>query len=315
MFYISSAYSTTRRRSLLETLDGLTGLGVKNIELTGGILYSENNERLALELKRKKGLNFLMHNYFPPTREDFVLNLAAADKATRASTIHAISVGVGLAKELGIGMFSVHSGFTGNVSPRLTGGYFTIKMIGERDEAERRFFENLDYVIDNVLDGDVKLAIENLFPFSPSENYSLLCSPDEIFEFLDNYKDCANIGLLLDLGHLNVSSKMLGFDKMGFLKELFDNYSGRIFELHLSENDGNVDGHGMTPEDSWQMKVVSENRQILREVPVTFEWHDVQLEPAVGRYKALTEAFRSACRVGGGGEIDVEEGIPQGITY
>ena len=51
--------------------------GIKNIELSGGVHTPTLVEDL---LKIKKEANFQVHNYFPPPKNPFVLNLASADQ-------------------------------------------------------------------------------------------------------------------------------------------------------------------------------------------------------------------------------------------
>ena len=54
--------------------------GFTNIELSGGTEYYDNFENDLINLKKEFDLNYLIHNYFPPPLEHFVLNLASTDK-------------------------------------------------------------------------------------------------------------------------------------------------------------------------------------------------------------------------------------------
>ena len=68
-------------------------------------------------------------------------------------------------------------------------------------------------------------------------------------------------GLLLDLGHLNISSNLLKFDKNLFL----DNFlSGgeRLIEVHISENNGLKDEHLALTDDSWQLTAIKKRSKI-----------------------------------------------------
>ena len=46
------------------------------------------------------------------------------------------------------------------------------------------------------------------------------------------------------------------FDKDEFLKKIVDKYGDRIFEIHISENDGVRDLHSRIYKDSWQLKAL-----------------------------------------------------------
>ena len=52
-----------------------------------------------------------------------------------------------------------------------------------------------------------------------------------------------NVGLLLDLGHLNISSNFFKFSKQSFLDKYISNYKDRLLEIHISENNGIKDEH------------------------------------------------------------------------
>ncbi len=51
--------------------------GINSIELSGGVSSEDNIEKL-IELKEKA--KFQIHNYFPPPKIPFVLNLGSADE-------------------------------------------------------------------------------------------------------------------------------------------------------------------------------------------------------------------------------------------
>ena len=98
-----------------------------------------------------------------------------------------------------------------------------------------------------------KLAVENLFPAS-SKKLSLFCNLVEIKELMERLPD--SIGLLLDLGHLNITSRIESFDKFKFLEQYIKLYGDRIFEIHMSENNGLKDEHLPVIEGSWQLEAL-----------------------------------------------------------
>ena len=75
IIYVSSACSS--KKNIREAIEELAQLGIKNIELTGGTIYYQDYEKDILRLKEEYNLNYLVHNYFPPPQESFVLNLAS----------------------------------------------------------------------------------------------------------------------------------------------------------------------------------------------------------------------------------------------
>ena len=78
MIYISS--SCIKAKTIKESVTILAEAGFKNIELSGGTQYYSSFETDLIKLQDKYGLNYQLHNYFPPPPNHFVLNLASINK-------------------------------------------------------------------------------------------------------------------------------------------------------------------------------------------------------------------------------------------
>jgi sugar phosphate isomerase/epimerase len=279
MIYITLAGSC--KKKLNEAIIELNSSGFKNIELTGSVEYCPDYEKTLLDLKEKHRLNYLVHNYFPPPDKSFVLNFCSENKETYEMSLKLIKKALNLCKVLGLKHYSFHPGYCLDLENKKQGKYFkyTVK---EKPKAfyEELFYNRFDKLIkeiegeENNNTNDIIIAVENLFPFNENEDYSLLSSPEEIMKFLEKYSHKENIGLLLDLGHLNIASNYLGFDKYTFLDELFNKFSHKIFEIHMSGNNGTVDNHSVNEIDSWQIKFLEKNHQKIKNIPITLEWHD-----------------------------------------
>lgn len=247
---------------------------MRNIELSGGTKYYADYLNDLILLQKEFELNYAVHNYFPPPKADFVLNLASHDASTREKSAEQICRSLMVSKQLSVGMYSFHPGYAVEISENRKGIYFDYEKPPRVDKAvkEEMFYRLLDGII-RSLPENMLIALENLFPFNSKEDYSLLSKPGEIIEFLNRYADNPSVGLLLDLGHLNVSSHYFGFEKRQFVEKLFNDFSQKIFEIHLSENDGSGDHHCATPLRSWQIEVVRDFAKENKNVPITFEWH------------------------------------------
>ena len=70
------------------------------------------------------------------------------------------------------------------------------------------------------------------------------------------------VGLLLDLGHMNISSRIMGFKREKFLDEYLTKYGDRLYEIHISENNGLKDEHRALEENSWQYDALKKINQI-----------------------------------------------------
>ena len=75
MIFVSTSGFKNKRIS--EIIEILVFNKFKNIELSGGSTYYEGIEEELVKLKLKYDLNLQLHNYFPPPKDGFVLNLSS----------------------------------------------------------------------------------------------------------------------------------------------------------------------------------------------------------------------------------------------
>ena len=239
--FISS--SCVKSRNILDAINKLKAI-TKNIELSGGTKIEENILENLLKIKKEEKINFLLHNYFPPPKKDFVLNFADTSIKTR----NFIKRSIDYIKSLNINYYSVHAGFKKNYD-------FNNEILinGKSSFNQSNIFENIDWFYESF---NVKLALENLYPNNRNDT-CFMSHIDEIVELLEIDK---RVFLLLDLGHLKISAMYYKFDYMAAVNLLFSRYANRILEIHLSENNGIEDSHNIIEEDSIQYKVLENFR-------------------------------------------------------
>lgn len=283
--YISSSCAT--RGNVKKVLDNLMLLGYKNIELTGNIEHSESILEDIYEYKRLYKLDLLIHNYLPFSSDEFVINIASRDASCCGRTLHSIENTVQLLRKLGEDLYTIHPGFKNDLFPELKDGFFT------KDEklhnCKEDFYSAIDYIIKGIIKDNFKIAIENLHPKSSNELYSFLCTPDDISQFLKYYQNKSNVGLLLDLGHLNITAGLLGFNKYEILDKLFCSYANKIFEIHISDNNGLKDLHSVSNIDSWQVYYLEKNKRYINDIPVVMEWHNSASKKSFIVYEMIKE--------------------------
>ena len=75
MIYISSACVKFKR--IEDSVEYLHQQGFNNIELSGGTEYYDHDQLInnLKKLKSRLGLNYIIHNYFPPPKNPFILNV------------------------------------------------------------------------------------------------------------------------------------------------------------------------------------------------------------------------------------------------
>jgi len=231
-----------------ETSNLFAESGINKIELSAGVFCSGDiSEKISLLSQHAK---IMLHNYFPPAKLPFVLNLASLDTEISTKTLEFFKHSINLSSQIGAKHYGVHSGFL--VDPDVTqlGNTISDKKIADRDIALELFSQRTTFLANYAAERGVRLLVENnVLSF---QNYVenevdilLLASPYEIDNFFENMD--GKVGLLLDVGHLKVSCKTLELDLLqGFRK--IDRWSEGY---HLSENSGLDDDHQIFDLSAW----------------------------------------------------------------
>lgn len=292
MIYISSSLSSHHK--IKDAILELIGLGFSNIELSGGTSYYQGINEDVLSLKQKHKLNLRIHNYFPPEPENFVLNIASCDKIIRNKTFEFIENIIHLSKILGNDLCTVHPGLNKSLLMVKDGVLIEKEHCGKlkyRDNTKEDFYLAVKALSEKLRTQQMRIGIENFFPLSESF-YSFLDKKEDIIGFLEFCRDIPNVGFLLDLAHLNVAANYFGFDKLQAAETIFDNYPDKIFEIHLSENKGDVDSHYLSPLDSWQIKLLHKRKKTIKDIPIVFEWRGVSNASTYEHFLELSQILQ-----------------------
>lgn len=266
--YVSTAWSEVEDNNLENIIETYVKNGINNIELSGGVNYEENVINILIKLKEKYGLNYIIHNYFPPPKEDFILNIASEDRTNRNRSIKFIKDTIDLGEKIDAFQYTFHAGYAKKM--KLTDEKYFKPTKGKIDwkQTYKYFYESID-ILKDYSKNKIKLGIENLFPYDEKENYSIMCTLEEIEEYLLKYKDDENIGLLIDLGHLNVAGHYMDFNPETVSKYLLENYKDSIFEFHISQNNGTEDSHDPISIDSCQLSLIK--KYDIKNIPIVLE--------------------------------------------
>lgn len=245
MIYISTGGLNfqTGNSSAEELLDN----GITAVELSGG-LYSSTIEQDVFNISDK--LKLQIHNYFPPPSEPFVLNLASSNNEVFQKSTRLVQGAIKLCSKLGCSFYSFHAGFLFDPDVRRLGKKFVAGKLQKREFGLGLFIERVNDLALFAQEFGINLLIENnVFSHSNSKVF------DENPFLMSDHKDCLyviqntpkNVSLLVDVGHLKVSSKSLSFSKLDFLDQTKDH----TLAYHLSDNDGLSDSNKPITNDSW----------------------------------------------------------------
>ena len=193
----------------------------------------------------------LIHNYFPRPETPFILNLAADSPVIRALSLAHCVKAIDLCAELEVPFYSFHAGFSFEAAPAQLGGGLLDAPRFSPERAHGVFIKSLRTLCDHAEEKCVRLLVENNVVTRTNlvngQNTLLLgADSGELLQMLAEVNSPV-LGLLVDMGHLKVTAKSLGFDREEFLVRL----SANIEAFHLSDNDGVTDEHLEFDENAW----------------------------------------------------------------
>ena len=232
MIYIST--SCIKHNKIKDSVEELASNGFKNIELSGGTEYYENFEIDLIELKSKYNLNYRCHNYFPPPKKHFVLNLASLNDETFQMSFDHLKKVIALSDRLGADKFAFHAGFFIDIKLNEIGKKLSRDKLFDQNEAVERFCSAYR-IIKERAEG-VSLFIENnVYSRTNAETYGNE-NPFMMTNFSEyqSLREKIDFNLLLDVAHLKVSAKTLGLN----WEDEFTNMINESNYIHISDNDG-----------------------------------------------------------------------------
>tara|TARA_R110002153_G_scaffold113031_7_gene255292 strand:+ start:735 stop:1598 length:864 start_codon:yes stop_codon:yes gene_type:complete len=240
--FVSS--SCVNHGRIAQSVQMLAAKGFKHIELSGGTnLYPEWKSEL-MALKSELGLTYRCHNYFPPPKEHFVLNLSSHDKAERHRSIEHVLNVIELSSELEAPVYGIHAGFRLQPDTNKLGKAFTNVALQPESEAIELFAAAWERVNIRAVEMGVKLYVENNVLSAANRKTFTQGNPFLATDSasINKLHKATGAPLLLDIAHLKVSCNSLNL--------CFENELSTLIPqsdyLHFSDNNGMADtNHGL----------------------------------------------------------------------
>ena len=132
--------------------------GVNTIELSGTSYYEEIISDLC---QLKEEANFQIHNYFPPPKKPFVLNLASEDSEISKMTIEHIGHAIECCQQLNSNFYSFHAGFLCDIKVDELGKRVKRKTLQNRKKSIDIFLERVLKISNTAKENGIKIMIEN----------------------------------------------------------------------------------------------------------------------------------------------------------
>lgn len=280
MIFVSS--SCVKHKKIKDAILELIKHGFCNIELSGGTEYYDGLADDLIELKEKYNLNYICHNYFPPPKEHFVLNLASLNNEIYEKTLKHLKNSIDLSKMIGAKKFGFHAGFFIDIKVSEIGKKISKNKPFDKEKAIERFcqgFNDLKFYTNKI-----ELYIENnVFSSINAKTYN-----NENFFMLTSYKEYKELkekidfNILLDIAHLKVSCKTLGLE----FKQEFDAFSKVSDYWHISDNDSLSDQNRSLLKETVNLILKSDYKPNI----ATLEIYETA-DTIMNNYKILSKAF------------------------
>lgn len=280
--YVSTS-CPVNKGNVFDVLGTYAKAGLRNVELGSSHRYVSN---LSLDSFLQYNFDLIVHHYFPPPKSPFVVNLASQDAVLLKRSKQQMKRSIDFCHSLGIRLFSFHAGFRADPNDKLR--FSHDQSVAPYETAFDTFVESVKEINSYAEDRGIGIAIENNvlseYNLVDGQNpFLLLCRAEE-FERLWQRVPSANVGILLDLGHLKVTSHWLGFDKYEFIDIVKD----RVFAFHVHENNGQVDEHRALDEASWCLEVIG--RECFTKLPIVLESSKLSINEII-RQVSFIEGF------------------------
>jgi sugar phosphate isomerase/epimerase len=243
-------------RSLPAIIDEAEALGLSHLELSSGCDPLPHFETFIPRLI-ESSLSFCIHNYFPAPAEPFVLNLGSLDVDVLDRSRKHVARSLELTAMLGGNYYSVHSAFALELTPdllgRATAQSRAARRTGllDRNAVRETFVASLQLLSEEAARSGLWLLVENnvlsaRYYRAERNNPYLMVTADEIVSVLAE-AGAPNLGLLLDVAHVRVSARALGFNCAEFMERV----GPWTRAFHISENDGLEDQNHAVTAESW----------------------------------------------------------------
>lgn len=237
--YISTGFF--KKKKPLTILNYFKKNNISDIEFSGGCYLDTNDIKKFIE--KSNNINARIHNYFPPPKKSFVINLASQNSVILKKSLNQIKKSIILSKKINGKFFSFHAGFRIDPGVKKIGKKFNKVELFNKKKCEQTFLNSIKNLYNFAKKNNIKLLIENnvitkknLDQFK--ENPLLLTNPKDIKNFFR--KIPRDIKLLLDIGHLQVSAKTEKFSLIKSIRDLRYLIGGYHLSNNNSINDQNL---------------------------------------------------------------------------
>jgi len=254
---------------------------ISNVELGSNHIYEKDLKKII----QKYNFRFLVHNYFPIPKKSFVVNIASLNKKIRTISIQHIKKAINFCKVTNSKLYTMHPGFLADpiTTSRTKNNYDFVwnnnNLNINYNLAFNNMLSSLKKIVHFAKNKKVRVAIETEGSFK-KKNFGLMQKPDE-YKKLFKYFTPKNLGINLNIGHLNLASRAFKFSKLKFVEDIED----YIVAIELSHNNGIEDEHLPIKRKAWYWKILK--KKIFITVPKILEYRNCNISKIKQSIKLL----------------------------
>lgn len=283
--FVSTTFAQNQS-SVLDVIGTLIKYNIYNIELGSIHRYKADLHYKLLETNCK----YITHNFFPPTSDRFILNIASTDESILRRSLMFIKQAIDFAELIGAEIYTIHPGFLidpagESRSSKIYDFEFPYNSSAITTSNYLRCFEiflnSLNEISSYIRNKPITVAVET--QGSVSKKFFMLFSKPKDFSIFFKEIQNINIGINLNLGHLNLAANAWGFDKY----KLVEMIKPLIVAVEVSHNDGAEDSHQALKSDGWYMNLLKDD--FFRNIPVIFEGRCLDIHEVVQSYQQLRD--------------------------
>ena len=280
MFFVSTTFIKDNN-SVFKALNLLSKKKIYNIELGSNHVWEKK-----LDFKNYDRFNFCVHNYFPVPKKNLVLNLASQSNEIRKKSVSQIKKSILFSKKISANLYTFHPGFlTDPKGANKTKKNYDFLWNNKKllkvnyNNSWKMMVASLKEIINFAKKNKVRIAIETEGSIQ-AKDHLLMQKPGEFKKFFKIFK-YNEIGINLNIGHLNLASKAFNFNKLKFINL----YSKHIVAMEISHNYGKKDDHLPIKKNSWYWKIVTDPK--FKNIPKILEFRNTNIKKIIKAYNMV----------------------------
>lgn len=297
MLGISSSWLAVKGFGIRDAVEKAFGLGFELCELGAAHKYEEGAVETVMEMRKKyPDKKFSIHAKFPPDRinlpegrkdrnsnHHYTMNLS--DPKEHEAVMKTIKRMFDISDRINAEIVGIHGGYAGEVKwVKGNFGFEELEMIKPMplEEARTNMKIILEELVNTAEERGIKFAVE----ISPPGSFAPVMVDEESFDWLFSNFSSKYMGLLVDIGHLELAAKALNYDPYDFVRK----FKKKVFQLHLHDCKDGVchilAGSGNVKFEKY-FKILG--RAKLKKMPMVFEYNNSVNEEQALKSKEMIE--------------------------